>query len=150
MSTYTMVVYQVVFGSKNYTSFLTRRNQDLLFKYIAGILINKKCHPYMIGGHNNHLHIVFGLHSSLALSDLVRDIKKSTTEMIKDHKNYYQNFPGWQVGYGAFTYSSDSLDRLVDYVRDQAIHHRRKTFREELIEFCNDHGVPYDEKYLLT
>ena len=149
MSTYTKIVYQLVFGSKDYTPFLTPSNKEILFKYIAGILKNKSCHPYIVGGYENHLHIVFDLHPSLALADLIRDIKRSTSRMMKENKSEFRSFPGWQVGYGAFTYSYQSVENLINYVSSQEAHHRKVTFKEELINLCVQLGIPYDDKYLL-
>ncbi len=149
MSTYTRILYQVVFGSKDYTSFLTGTNQDKLYNYIAGILRNKKCHPYIVGGYGNHIHIVFHLHPSIALSFLVKDIKKASHEMMKREKSTFIRFPGWQVGYGAFTYSPSSKDALVKYVNEQEGHHKRASFKEELMAICRKHGVEFDEKYLM-
>ena len=100
MSTYTQILYQIVFGSKDYTSFLTRVNQDILYNYIAGILWNKKCKPHIVGGYFNHIHIVCDLHPAIALSYLVKDIKKASHEMMKREKSIFQQFPGWQVGFG--------------------------------------------------
>lgn len=149
MSTYTRIVYQLVFGSKNYTSFLSKSNKEILFKYIGGILVNKNCHPYIVGGYQNHLHIVFDLHPANSLSDLTRDIKRSTSVFMKEQKNHFHRFPGWQVGYGAFTYSTEAVDNLVQYVKNQEVHHKRKSYKEELIEFFNKYEVPYKEEYLL-
>ena len=83
MSTYTQILYQIVFGSKVYTSFLTKVNQDILYNYIAGILWNKKCKPHIVGGYFNHIHIVCDLHPAIALSYLIKDIKKASYEMMK-------------------------------------------------------------------
>jgi REP element-mobilizing transposase RayT len=149
MSTYTRILYHIVFGSKDYTAFLTTANKDILFKYIGGILNNKNCHPYKVGGYRNHIHILFDLHPSISLSDLVRDVKRSSAGFMKDHKVSFNRFPGWQVGYGAFTYSVESLNNLINYVSNQENHHKRKSFKEELIEFLTKQGVPYNEVFLL-
>jgi len=150
MSTYTQILYQVVFGSKKCTPFLTRNNQDELFRYIAGILRKKKCFPYIVGGHENHIHMIFCLYRTITLSDLVRDVKKASEEMMLRTKDKFLRFPGWQVGYGAFTYSTGSKESLLRYVENQAEHHRRISFREELIGFLREFGVEYNEKYLFV
>ena len=150
MSTYTQILYQVVFGSKDYTVFLTDQNRDNLFNYIAGILWNKKCHPHIVGGYGNHLHLIFDLHPTVALAYLVKDIKKATHEMMLRERDYFQQFPGWQVGYGAFTYSQSAKNTLIRYVTNQAKHHKTKTFKEELIELFEEFNIDFDEKYLIT
>ncbi len=119
-----------------------------LFRYIAGILENKKCHLYQINGVEDHLHILTHLHPSIALSDLVKDIKLASTKLIKE-KGIFPGFSGWQDGYGAFTYSIDRKEILINYIKNQEEHHRTKTFREEYIALLTEHGISYEEKYLL-
>jgi REP element-mobilizing transposase RayT len=119
-----------------------------LYKYIWGILEKKKCHLYRINGIENHLHILTHLHPSVALADLIKDIKLATTEHIKE-KKLFPRFGGWQDGYGAFTYSIDRKDALINYIKNQEEHHRKKTFREEYLELLKEHGIEFDEKYLL-
>ncbi len=148
MSTYTQILYQIVFGTKYHQKTLAADKRDELFGYIAGILKNKKCHLYRINGVEDHLHIVTHLHPSVALADLVKDIKLASSELIKNDK-LFPNFGGWQDGYGAFTYSIEAKDRLIEYVKNQQEHHRVKSYREEVIELLKEHGVEYDERYLL-
>ncbi len=115
--------------------------------YIAGVLKNKKCHLYAINGVEDHIHIVTHLHPAVALSDLVKDIKLSTTVLIKQN-NLFPNFAGWQEGFGAFTYAPDQKHRVIAYVQNQEEHHRRKSFLEEYRELLNEFEVGYNEKYL--
>lgn len=148
MSTYTQIIYQIVFGTKNREPTLTKENRDELFKYIWGLLENKKCHLYRINGVEDHLHIVTHLHPTVSLASLVKDIKLASTEYIKVNQ-LFKSFKGWQDGYGAFTYSIKEKERLIAYVKNQEEHHRVKTFREEYISLLEEHGVAFDEKYLL-
>jgi putative transposase len=148
MSTYTQIIYQIVFGTKYRKPVLTKANREELFKYIWGIIKSKKCHLYRINGVEDHLHIVTHLHPSVALSSLVKDIKVASSIYIKE-KNLFEEFVGWQDGYGAFTYTIKEKDRLIAYVKNQEEHHRKKTFKDEYIELLKEHGVDYDEKYLL-
>ncbi len=148
MSTYTQIIYQVVFGTKNRENTLSKNNRDELYKYIAGILINKKCHLYRIGGVEDHIHIVTHLHPSVSLASLVKDIKLASSEYIKTN-NLFLNFNGWQEGYGAFTYSIKDKERLIEYVKDQESHHHRTSFKEEYRALLAEHDIEFDEKYLL-
>ena len=148
MSTYTQILYQIVFGTKNRQMVLAKNKRDDLYKYISGVLANKKCHLYRIGGVEDHIHIVTHLHPTVALSSLVKDIKLSSSEYIKQH-NLFPNFKGWQEGYGAFTYTVKQKDVLIEYVKNQEEHHRIKTFDEEYLEFLKEHEIDYDERYVL-
>jgi REP element-mobilizing transposase RayT len=148
MSTYTQILYQIVFSTKNRKHTLTSNNRENLYKYIWGILKNKKCHLYRIGGISDHIHIVTYLHPTVALASLVKDIKIASSEHIKSSQLFH-DFDGWQTGYGAFTYSYKDKDRLIEYVKTQDQHHKKHNYKEELIGLLNEHGIEFDEKYLL-
>jgi REP element-mobilizing transposase RayT len=149
MSTFTQILYQIVFGSKDYTTFLDRENQGKLFGYIVGMLNRRNCHSYQVGGYANHIHIVTHLSPTINLSDLVREIKKASHEMMVREKKSFPDFPGWQVGYGAFTYHISMKPVLINYVLNQEQHHKGITFREEMIKLLNDNLVPFNEEYLI-
>lgn len=148
MSTYTQILYQIVYSSKNQKRSLLKENRQDLFKYMWGILQNNKCHLYRLNGVEDHLHIITHLHSSVALSNLVKDLKLASTEFIKSN-NLFPQFNGWQNGYSAFTYSIDSKNSLVEYVKNQEEHHKNVTFKAELKPLLKEHRIPFDEKYLL-
>ncbi len=148
MSTYTQILYQIVFGTKNRERTLTKEHRKELFKYISGILENKNCHLYQINGVEDHLHILTHIHPSISLSELIKDIKLASTKFIKE-KNMFPKFNGWQDGYGAFTYSLDRKDILTNYIKNQEDHHKTKTFHDEYIELLKENHIEYDEKYVL-
>ncbi len=148
MSTYTQILYQIVFSTKNREKTLLHENREELFRFIWGILKNKKCILYQINGVADHIHIATHLHPSISLSSLVKDIKVSTSLWIKENR-VIPGFTAWQEGYGGFTYSIKEKEILVNYIKNQAEHHRVKSFREEFIELLLDHEIEFDEKYLL-
>ena len=127
MSTYTQILYQFVFSTKNRIPSLTEANRAELYKYIWGILTQKKCHLYRIGGITDHIHIVTHVHPTIALANLIKDIKLASSSFIKNN-NLFPEFESWQDGYGAFTYSFNEKDRLIEYVKNQEVHHATKTF----------------------
>lgn len=92
---------------------------------------------YRIGGIEDHVHIVTHLHPSVALANLEKDIKLGSTSFIKE-KGIFPDFRGWQNGYGAFTYSIEAKNNLIEYVKNQEEHHRKKEFKEELIELLEE------------
>ena len=148
MSTYTQILYQIVYSTKNRGRVLAQENRPTLFKYLSGVLSKKKCHLYRLNGVEDHLHIVTHLHPSVALADLIKDLKLSSTELIKEG-NVFENFNGWQEGYGAFTYSIEAKDRLINYVMNQEEHHKRNSFVDDYKVLLREHEVDFDEKYLL-
>lgn len=137
-----------MFGTKGHEPTLVKDHREELYKYIGGILKNNRCHLYRINGIEDHLHILTHLHPSVALADVIKDIKLACSELIKK-KELFPRFGGWQDGYGAFTYSIDRKDVLVEYIKNQEEYHRKKTFREEYIELLREYRIDFDEKYLL-
>ena len=148
MSTYTQILYQIVFSTRYRERTMIKKDRPEFFQYIAGLLKKKGCHLYRINGVEDHLHILTHLHPSLSLASLVKDIKLATTKLIKE-KKLFPNFGGWQDGYGAFTYSIEAVNNLIEYIRNQEIHHKLSSFEEEYRNLLNEHKISFDEKYLL-
>ena len=95
----------------------------------------------------DHVHIFIGLRPSMSISDLVRDIKNNSTNFINDQKFVKGKF-SWQDGYGAFSYAHSQIDAVYKYILNQEEHHRKKTFKEEYLDFLQKFQIEYDEKYL--
>ena len=147
MSTYTQILYQIVFSTKNRENTMIESGQDRLYSYITGLLKNKNCHLYRVNGIENHIHIVTHIHPSIAIANLVKDIKLAASDFIKG-QGIFPDFKGWQVGYSAFTYSINAKENLIKYVMNQKEHHRRTTFREEYLKLLKEHKIEFDERYL--
>ena len=148
MSTFTQSIYQIVFSTKYREHSLTKPNREELYKYIWGVLKNKNCHLYRIGGITDHIHILTHIHPAISLASLVKDIKLSSSEYIKSLK-LFPDFDGWQNGYGGFTYSIKDKDRLIEYIKNQEYHHNEITYNEELIDLLKENEIEFDENYLL-
>lgn len=147
MGTYTQIIYQIVIGTKFREKVLTKNNREELFKFINGILKNKKCVLYQVNGVEDHIHIVTHIHPTVALASLVKDIKLACSLYIKEN-NLFPHFKGWQDGYGAFTYSLKEKDRLIAYVQNQEEHHKHKSFMQEYKKLLIKHNISFEEKYL--
>lgn len=83
----------------------------------------------------------------MAVSDLIRDIKNNSSNFINDNRWVVGKF-SWQKGYAAFSYGQSQVKNVYDYIKNQEEHHRKRTFKEEYIDFLNKFNVPYKEKYL--
>jgi len=147
MSTFTQIYYHLVFSTKNRDPVLLIDKRENLFRYTWGILTNKGCHLYRIGAVEDHVHIFTSLHPTIALSDLVKEIKVSTSTWIKENR-VFPAFTHWQDGYAAFTVSSSDKDAVIEYIKAQEEHHKEISFKDELREFLINHGVKFDERYL--
>ncbi|MDR9418388.1 IS200/IS605 family transposase [Gracilimonas sp.] len=147
MSTYTQLLYQLDFSTKERKPALTKPNRKELYKYLWGILKNKNCHLYRINGVENHLHIITHIHPTIGISSLIKDLKTSSSRYIKE-KQLFSDFTNWQDGYGAFSYSIKAKDRLIEYVKNQEEHHKEVSFREEYIALLKEHEIEFNERYL--
>ncbi len=125
---------------------MTPKNQRVLYKYIWGVLNKKQCHVYRINGTENHIHILTHIHPTIALSSLIRTIKVSSAMYIKK-ENLFPDFIGWQEKYGAFTYSYSSRNRLIEYVKNQKLHHRVVAYEDEIESLFEEEGVVVNKKF---
>ncbi len=137
----------MIFAVKGRDSLISLSWEAELYKYIAGIITNKGQKLVSINGMPDHIHILIGMKPNCCLSDLVREIKKSTNTFIKEKKFTRFNFQ-WQDGYGAFSYSHSALDNVIKYIENQKEHHKKTSFREEYVEFLNKYKVEYKDEYL--
>ena len=103
-----------------------------LYKYIAGIIKGKEQKSIIVNGMPDHIHVFVGLKPSMAISDLVRDIKNNTSKFVNEHKFVEGKF-AWQEGYGAFSYSHSQIGKVYDYILNQEKHHQKKTFKQETL-----------------
>jgi putative transposase len=146
MSSYRQLLYHLVFRTKEGLPTIKQENVNQLYAYITGIIRNKNSHLYRVNGVENHLHIITDLHPSLSLADFMRDLKVSTSVWMKN-SNSFPAFDGWADGYAAFTSSYMDMGRLVDYVKNQQEHHRKKSFEEEYRILLIESGVKIDERF---
>jgi REP element-mobilizing transposase RayT len=99
-----------------------------LHKYIAGIIRNQGQKLISMNSMPDHLHILIGLKPSMALADLVRDIKADSSTHVNKYRLVRGKF-AWQEGYGAFSYGHSQLDTIIRYIRNQEKHHSRRTLQ---------------------
>jgi len=145
--TFSQIYIQVVFAVQNRECMIHATWEQELYKYISGIVRNKEQKMLAINGMPDHIHFFIGMKPSCCLSDLVREVKKSSTEFIKEKKFSKSKF-NWQEGYGAFSYSHSHIDSVVKYIMNQKEHHRKLTFREEYLDFLKKFEIEFKEDYL--
>ena len=97
----------------------------------------------------NHIHLLINLHPSVRLSDLVRDIKLSTSQWIKQNRDLFPQFAGWGKEYGAFTYALRDKEMVANYIKNQRVHHQRESFEDEYRKHLLNAGIEWND-YRLT
>jgi len=146
-NTYTQIYIQVVFAVEWRQSLIDPDKKGEIHKYITGILRNKGQKLIEINSMPDHIHFLIGMQPDIALSDLVREVKKSSTKFIREQRLVRGRFQ-WQEGFGAFSYSRSSLDSVIRYIRNQEIHHRKATFETEYLTMLRKFDVAFEEKYV--
>src|SRR5690606_30285684 len=146
-NTYSQIYIHCVFAVKGRENLLQKPWRSEVFKYIAGIIREKNQKPIIVNGVSDHVHIFVGLKPSMSVSELVRDIKNSSTNFINAQKFVSKKF-SWQEGFGAFSYNRSQLENVYRYIENQEQRHRKKTFREEYLELLKEFDIEHDEKYL--
>ena len=125
--TFSQIYIQVVFAVQGRENLLQKPWRDEVFKYMAGIIKGKRQKPIIINGVSNHVHLFIGLKPSVALSDLVRDVKNNTSNFINDQKFGRGKF-SWQEGFGSFSYAHSQIGQVYQYILNQEGHHLQKNF----------------------
>jgi REP element-mobilizing transposase RayT len=148
-NTFTQLYIHLVFAVQGRQSLIQPRFKDELYKYITGIVQHPDRNHKLIAinGMPDYIHIFVGLRPTIAISDLVRDIKASSSGLINERRWTHGRFE-WQEGYGAFSNSHSQIGDVVRYIEQQTEHHAQITFREEYVKMLERYDVPYDPKYL--
>lgn len=147
-NTYTQIYLQFVFAVQDRFSLIQNEWKDELYKYITGIVQNNKHKLIAINGMPNHIHVFIGYKPHQLVPDLLQDIKGSSSGWV-NNKGFVKGKFHWQEGYGAFSYSHSQIDIVAKYIHNQEEHHRRKSFREEYLEFLKQFNLSFDERYIL-
>ena len=146
-NTYTQIYIQIVFAVKGRQNLISKENREELHKFITGIITNRGQKLFAVFAMPDHVHVLVSIGPTVAISDLVRDIKAGSSKFINDKKWMTEKF-NWQEGYGAFSYSKSNVDLVVKYILNQEEHHKNKSFKNEYIDFLEKYEIEYDSKYL--
>jgi REP element-mobilizing transposase RayT len=146
-NTYTQIYLHVVFAVQGRQNLIRPEFKDEIQKYITGIVTNNGQKLIAINNMPDHFHILIGQKPTIALSDLVGDIKSGSSGFINKRRWIIGRFE-WQEGFGAFSCSHSQLTRVIRYIQNQEKHHARKTFRQEYLEMLNKYDVLYDDRYI--
>ena len=137
----------MVFAVKGRQNLIAKSWKDELHKYISGIITNKGHKAIIVNGMPDHVHLFIGLKPSMALSDLVRDVKNNSSNFINKNRWVSGRF-SWQEGYGAFSYAHSQIDQVYNYILNQEEHHRNTSFKQEYTTFLRKFQINYDDQYL--
>ncbi len=144
---YCSLIYHIVFSTKNRKRWLDHDARDRIHAYLGGAIRDEGGVAMIVGGTEDHVHIVARLRQDKAVSEVLRAVKANSSGWI--HRTFTEMaLFGWQDGYGAFTVSVSQIDRLRRYVEQQEAHHKTRSFQEEFIALLDAHGIEYDPRYV--
>jgi len=142
------IIVHLVFSTKDRHPFLADRPfRERLHAELGGTSKTLHCPPIIVGGVEDHIHLLGRQSRTIALSDWVKELKRVTSIWIKEQGPQFETF-AWQSGYGAFSVSQSQLSNVIHYIQQQEVHHRKKDFKTEFREFLKRHEIEYDERYV--
>jgi REP element-mobilizing transposase RayT len=141
------VYVHLTFSTKNRYPFIDDFIKNELWEYLGGICKGLDCNPVRVGEHKDHVHICCLLSKKITQMKLIEEVKKQSSKWIKTKDSKYAKFY-WQDGYGIFSVNPSEVETVVEYIKNQEEHHKKRTFKEELLAFLKKYGVEYDEQYL--
>lgn len=144
---YSQIYLHVTFSVKNHQPLLSKNWRVELFKYISGITSNKKHILLQVNGVEDHIHLLLCIKPTVVLSDVIRDIKANSSRFINE-KGWVKGKFEWQEGFGVFSVGHTQVSTVVNYIRNQEEHHRKKTFKEEYFDFLKEKEVEFKEEYV--
>jgi len=136
----------IIFSTKGREPMIPEELLPKLHAYMATVSRSLECECYQVGGISDHVHLAIRIHRTVTISHLVKKLKTTSTHWMK-REHQVNNF-SWQRGYGAFSLSPKDLPTLRRHILNQATHHRKRDYQEELLEFLHKYGLDYDEQYL--
>jgi len=137
----------IVFSTKYRKNLIYPPYEKELHAYIGGVCNELECQVLSVGGFTDHIHILCMLSKKIALVELIKKVKSSSSKWIKTKDASLLNFY-WQDGYGAFSVKPSETEVVINYIKNQHAHHSKKTFQEEYRLFLNKYKVAYNEKYV--
>jgi REP element-mobilizing transposase RayT len=145
--TFSQIYIQYVFVVQGRMNMILPVFQDEVYKYISGIVTAKGQKTLAVNGMEDHVHVLVGLKPAMRIADLVRDIKNNSSNFINE-KGYLKQKFCWQEGYGAFSYSQANFGSVIEYIKNQKEHHKKRTFKTEYMVFLRKFNIAFEDKYL--
>ena len=144
-NTYSSLFYHIVFSTKHRKHWIKPDIEQRIWQYIGGIAQTHAMTALQVGGMPDHVHLLFALSRTLAMSKVVEEVKKGSSKWAKEHVHpaFY-----WQSGYGIFAVSADEVPAVREYIATQEEHHRTRTFQDEYRDLLRRNGKEWDERYV--
>ncbi|HUT34414.1 MAG TPA: IS200/IS605 family transposase [Planctomycetota bacterium] len=141
------ILVHLIFSTKERQPLIGEGVADELYRYLATACATCGCPALRIGGTEDHVHILLSLSRTMAVSDLVEEVKKGASKWIKTKGPDYRLFT-WQAGYGAFSIGQSQAEAVTRYIDGQREHHKKRAFQDEFRALLRRYQVEFDERYV--
>ena len=141
--------YHIVWRTKYSQRTITEEHEKDLYAYIYGICKEKKCNLFRINSMPDHVHMCVEIHPSISVSDFIKVVKQESSRWLKEHKEWFPGFYTWGNGYAAFSYSQKERHNVVEYIKNQKVHHRTVCFKDEYVSLLQEFGLSPEKDNLL-
>ncbi|MGA9258347.1 MAG: IS200/IS605 family transposase [Candidatus Sulfotelmatobacter sp.] len=143
--TYVSELIHCVFSTKQRRNLISPEVQPQLWSFLGGIARKNGFKALMVGGTENHVHILLSLPATLTLAKAMQLVKGASSHWMNEK---FKSEFAWQEGYGAFTLGISQKKDTIAYIRSQAEHHYKHNYEEEFLAFLKKNGVEYDPKHV--
>lgn len=147
MHSFTDLLTHAVFSTKDRMRYIDTVIRTDLHAYLGGIVREMGATALMVGGTDDHVHMLLLLPPDMAVADCLRVVKTNSSRWVHERWPDRRKF-AWQTGYAAFSVSQSNRDSVIRYIRDQERHHRKMSFQDELLALLRKHGIKFDERYI--
>jgi putative transposase len=144
---YLSLLVHFTWSTKRREPWLEMEMRNDLYSFIGGIMKNKNARLISAGGMFDHIHLFASMPSTISIADFVNVVKSNSSRWIHQYSSRLRE-SSWQEGYGAFSVSKPEEIKVVRYISNQEEHHRKRTFKEELVALLEKHGIEYDKRYI--
>lgn len=141
------ILLHLIFSTKDRHPWLHTGIRDNTHAFLAGVVRQSGCEAYRVGGVADHVHLAIGLSPTLAVANLVKELKTVSNKWLKAQDDSFQKF-SWQNGYGVFSVGMSQKETLLHYIDTQEEHHRTQSFQDEYRAFLIKYSIEFDERYI--
>lgn len=137
---YAKVWIHVVFSTKNRQPLINPVLEQKLFEVLNKESDKLECRLKAINGMPDHIHMLIRISPKIAIADIIKQLKGASSYWV-NHENMTREKFSWQTGYGVFSVSESQLIKVKNYIENQKVHHKKRSFQDEYTEFIKVHGL---------